>query len=254
MNSLALKAVDLHVSFGSTDVLCGVSIDVKRGSISALLGANGSGKSTFVRAVAGILPLKRGSVEIAGHPLTPQDGSVKLHLGALVDGFALFDDLSLWEQVLLVGRVYGLPAPILKQRSETIFRDLGLWKFRDQRVGETSFGTQKKCALTLALVHRPELIILDEPFEDLDRASLHSLIRILQAFAKEGSGILVVSHILEVVESLADDFWILAEGRIQAHWNSEDIRSGVPPLASKFREIVGEKPEPDVSWVESPRS
>jgi ABC-2 type transport system ATP-binding protein len=254
ISSLALKTVDLHVSLGSTEVLSGVSIELRRGSISALLGVNGSGKSTFVRSVAGILPPGRGSIEVAGHSITSQPDLAKRHLGVLLEGFALFDDLSLWEQVLLIERVYGLPARILRQRSETIFRDLGLWTFRDHRARETSFGTQKKCALALALIHQPELIILDEPFEGLDIASVHNLVGMLQALAKAGRGILVASHILEVVESLADDFWILAEGSIQAHWTSADIHSGRHPLAHRFAEIVGENPEPDLSWIDSPRS
>jgi len=95
ISSLALKTVDLHVAFGSTEVLTGVSVEVKCGSISALLGINGSGKSTFVRTVAGILPPGRGSIEIAGHSITNQPEPAKCHLGALVEGFALFDDLSL---------------------------------------------------------------------------------------------------------------------------------------------------------------
>jgi ABC-2 type transport system ATP-binding protein len=250
----ALKTVDLHVSYGAKDVLSGVSIEVRRGLISALLGANGSGKSTFVRAIAGILPPDCGSIEIDGHSLAKEPECAKRHLGALVDGFALFDDLSLWEQALLIEQVYGVPTSVLKQRSEAIFRDLGLWTFRNRRAREASFGTQKKCAIALALIHRPELIVLDEAFEDLDLPTAHNLIGILRAFARTGSGILVVSHLLEVIESFAGDFWILAEGRVQAHWSSADIRSSMQPLASRFAGIVGENPEPDLAWIESPRS
>jgi ABC-2 type transport system ATP-binding protein len=254
MNSLALKAVDVHVSFGSTRVLTGVSVEVKRGSFSALLGANGSGKSTFVRATAGLIPPERGSIEIAGYSLVRQVAVAKRRLGVLFDGLALFDDLSIWDHALLIGRVYNVPARVLKRRCEAIFRDLGLWTTRGQRVREASFGTQKKCAIALALLHRPDLIILDEPFEGLDPPSVHSLVRILKALAGVGSGILVVSHILEIVESIADDFWVLGQGRIEAHWNSAEVRSDAQPLLARFTKIVGENPEPDLSWIESPHS
>ncbi|HEX6124749.1 MAG TPA: ABC transporter ATP-binding protein, partial [Pyrinomonadaceae bacterium] len=164
----AIELLNLAKVFGSKRAVDDVNLIVEKGRIFALFGANGSGKSTIINMMTGLLKPTSGSVRILDTPVGHYNIELKRKIGVLPERLALFGSLSVWEHIRLVGETYGLEVGEATFRGEQLLRYLDLWEDRFTKIEQCSFGMKKKASLALALIHNPEVAFLDEPFEGVD--------------------------------------------------------------------------------------
>ena len=200
MNGLApaIEIRDLRKLYGSKAAVDGLSLSVPRGSFFGFLGPNGAGKSTTIRMLTGLIPPTSGSIELLGMPLPNQEIEIKKRIGLVPDESLLFDRLTGAEFLEFVGRMYGLARPVAQERAGEL---LGLFELADQRrklIAEYSKGMRKRVAMAASLIHRPELFLMDEPFEGVDAVGARLMKDILLDQVRQGATIFLTSHVLEV--------------------------------------------------------
>lgn len=237
----AVRIDGLTRRFGDFVAVDDISLDVPAGSFYGFLGPNGAGKSTTVRMLTGLLEPTAGDAFIQGHSIRTSPVEVKRLIGVVPDDLALFDRLSHWEHLTLVGRVTGLTREDTERRAEDLLKLLDLWEDRGKLVVDSSHGMKKKLALSLALIHAPRVLFLDEPFEGIDPIAGKAIRDLLARLAKSGVTIFLTSHILEIIERLADRVAIIARGKIALDTTLADIRAGGGSLEDAFVRAVGEE-------------
>jgi ABC-2 type transport system ATP-binding protein len=206
-----------YAQTGPTEVgLFGIDLELAGGEILALLGPNGAGKTTAVRILCGLLEPDRGRAEIGGFDLARDPLEARRQLGYVPDGAPLYAELDAWEHVDLVAGLHGLEPGLARQRAEAAFEGLELSAAADRPVGGYSRGMRQKLALALAILPRPRLLVLDEPLSGLDAPSTMIAKELLRRYAASGAAVLITSHLLDVVERLADRLVILRAGRVIA--------------------------------------
>lgn len=196
-------------------VLKDVNLSIEPG-ICALLGPNGAGKSTLLRLLSGLERPDAGSVQIRGLSFHDRAEEIRRCLGVVPEGLGLFESLTLLENLIAIGPIYGLTKRETEARATNLLNLLDLTHGRNTPARESSFGMRKKTALAMALLYRPSVLLLDEPFEGIDPASSVVIQTLLKQLSRDGITILLTSHILSIVEKIAGRVLILHEGRIEA--------------------------------------
>lgn len=200
--------------FGDKTAVAGIDLAVPQGSFFGFLGPNGAGKTTTLRIMTGLLAPSEGEVMIAGLSIQREPVAVKRLIGVVPDTLALFDRLSFWEHLTLVGQVYGLSRTETESRATELLQLLGLWDDRGVYAVDASHGMRKKLALAIALIHAPRILFLDEPFEGIDPIAGKVLRDLLRRLSSRGTTIFLTSHILEIIERLVDRLAIIVRGEI----------------------------------------
>jgi len=256
MSALALDNVVF--SYGGTNVLHGISFSVSRGEIVGLLGPNGAGKSTTIKIIAGILAAYSGSVTVAGLELPAQAIEVKRHIGYVPEAAGLYESLTGQEFLELIGRLHDVDEETLQNRIHQLLETFGLTSDRLGRIDSYSKGMRQKVLLASALLHNPELILLDEPLSGLDVNSAVLVKDLLAALAADGKSILYSSHVLDVVERVCDRVIIIHQGCLIANDSPEKLKesTGQATLEDVFRYLTkASNVEPGVARIiESLRS
>ena len=236
--SPAISVRELRKSYGLKPAVDGVDLEVPRGSFFGFLGPNGAGKSTTIRMLTGLIPADSGCIEILGFRLPEQELEIKRHIGLVPDESLLFDRLTGAEFLEFVGRMYGLPRPTAIERARGL---LDLFQLQADRkiIGEYSKGMRKRVAMAAALIHHPELFLMDEPFEGVDAVGARLMKDILIDQVRRGATIFLTSHVLEVVERLCDRVAIINHGRIVTNGALADLRAGGESLEDAFVRVVG---------------
>ena len=224
---LAIRATGIRRRFGPFDALDGVDFAVKRGTTVVMFGSNGAGKTTLLRVLAGLLRASAGSIEVLGVRL-PGDSALRRRVGVVAHESFLYRDLSAIENLRYYASLYGVRDA---ERPSALLADLGLDAVAQRPVHTYSRGMLQRLALARAILHRPELLLLDEPFAALDPTATVVLERIVCELQAEGVTILFSSHDLEGGIRLADRAIIMDRGRIL--WDSVDSR----PSLSVAREV-----------------
>src|SRR5437588_6452125 len=213
-SSPAIAVHDLRKVYGTKAAVDGLDLEVPRGCFFGFLGPNGAGKSTTIRMLTGLIPPTSGEIELLGLPMPQQAIEIKKRIGLVPDESLLFDRLTGAEFLEFVGRMYGLARPVAQERAGEL---LGLFELADQRrklIAEYSKGMRKRVAMAAALIHRPELFLMDEPFEGVDAVGARLMKDLLQEQVKHGGTIFLTSHVLQVVERLCDRVAIIHEGKL----------------------------------------
>src|ERR1022692_4523358 len=197
--SPAIVVRDLRKSYGLKAAVDGVDLEVPRGSFFGFLGPNGAGKSTTIRMLTGLIPSDGGTVEILGFRLPEQELEIKGRIGLVPDESLLFDRLTGAEFLEFVGRMYDLSRPVAVERARGL---MDLFQLQADRkiIGEYSKGMRKRVAMAASLIHRPELFLMDEPFEGVDAVGARVMKDILTDQVRRGATISLTPHVLEVVE------------------------------------------------------
>ncbi|WP_163867418.1 ABC transporter ATP-binding protein [Myxococcus eversor] len=195
-------------------VLDQVSLEARPGEVLGLLGANGAGKTTLFRVVAGLLKPRTGQVRVAGVDVATNPGEASRRLGFVPDEPLLYPRLSALENLNQFGVLWGVPAAQARPRAEALLRETGLWEERDAWVEGYSRGMRQKLSLCCALLHRPAVLVLDEPFNGLDLGASLWLRALLRARAEAGDCILLSHHQPEVLDALVDRLAVLRRGRV----------------------------------------
>ena len=207
---MTLELVDLHVAFGATVALDGLSFAVPPGQVFGFLGPNGSGKTTAMRVVFGIARADRGEVRWEGRAATAAD---RLSWGYMPEERGLYPSMRVLDQLVFLGRLHGLSTADAKARAGRWLDLLGLGERAGDQVDALSLGNQQRVQLAAALLHEPGLLVLDEPFSGLDPVGIDALAGVLRQRADDGATILFSSHQLDLVEHLCDAVAVVARGR-----------------------------------------
>lgn len=235
----AIAIRDLRKVYDGKSAVDGLNLMVPRGSFFGFLGPNGAGKSTTIRMLTGLIPPTSGSVELLGLPMPAEEMAIKQRIGLVPDESLLFDRLTGQEFLEFVGRMYSLEKSLAKQRAEEL---LGLFELSNERkklIAEYSKGMRKRVAMAASLIHKPELFLMDEPFEGVDAVGARLMKDILVDQVRHGATIFLTSHVLEVVERLCDRLAIINQGKIVAEGTLADLRAGSETLEDYFVRTVG---------------
>jgi ABC-2 type transport system ATP-binding protein len=240
---LAIEVENLRKVYGSKAAVDGLSLTVPCGSFFGFLGPNGAGKSTTIRMLTGLIPPTSGSIKLLGMPLPEQELEIKRHIGLVPDESLLFDRLTGAEFLEFVGRMYGLARPVARERSGELLTLFELSEQPRKLIAEYSKGMRKRVAMAASLIHRPQLFLMDEPFEGVDAVGARLMKDILLDQVRHGATIFLTSHVLEVVERLCDRVAIIHEGRIVREGAMQDLRTGSETLEDVFVRVVGRERE-----------
>ncbi|GAA2711403.1 MULTISPECIES: ABC transporter ATP-binding protein [Streptomyces] len=210
-----LQAEDLTVHYGGAPVVAGVSLQVEPGRCVALAGANGSGKSTVLRVLAGRQEADTGTVLLDGEPVRESDPRFRRDVAVSMDGGECFPDLTVAEHVRMVAAAHGLGRRAAEAAAD-VLDHLGLAAHHDAFPGTLSAGQRQALLLSAALVRPARLLMLDEPEQRLDARAKERLAAVLDAAKRAGTGIVLVSHERSLVEAVADHVVLLASGRCVA--------------------------------------
>jgi ABC-2 type transport system ATP-binding protein len=228
---------------------------VARGRFFGFLGPNGAGKSTTIKMLTGLLRPTAGEITIEGQGLGDDPLAVKRIIGVLPEELALYERLSGEEYLHFAGRMYGLPKPETRRRTEELLAFLSLADDRGKLVVDYSQGMRKKLALAAALIHSPRVLFLDEPLNGIDPISGRVVTDLLQRLAGKGVTLFFTSHVLDVVERLCDEVAIIDAGRLVAQGSLEEIRrqrevGQDASLEDVFLKLVAaDVTRQDLSWI-----
>ncbi|MEO7650148.1 MAG: ABC transporter ATP-binding protein [Bryobacteraceae bacterium] len=246
----AISVSSLRKVYGNKAAVDGLNLTVPRGCFFGFLGPNGAGKSTTIRMLTGLIPPTSGSIELLGLPLPGGALEIKRRIGLVPDESLLFDRLTGNEFLEFVGRMYGLQRDVARQRAHEL---LGLFQLEDsgrKLIAEYSKGMRKRVAMAASLIHRPELFLMDEPFEGVDAVGARLMKDILLDQVRQGATIFLTSHVLEVVERLCDRVAIINEGKIVTEGTLDELRAGSETLEDVFVRVVGaEKAFERLEWL-----
>ncbi|HUS18175.1 MAG TPA: ABC transporter ATP-binding protein [Terriglobales bacterium] len=262
MADIVVETRNLHREFGKLTAVDSLDLKVERGQFLGFLGPNGAGKSTTIKMLTGLLRPTSGTIQVLGMDLERQGVEVKQRIGVVPEGLALFERLTGTQLLNFVGRMYSLDRDTAAARSAELLEFMDLRTSADKLVADYSHGMKKKIALAAAVIHRPDILFLDEPFEGVDAIAAGTLKAMLQRFTARGGTIFLTSHVLEVVERLCSHIAIIQDGKLVTSGSIEELRAGVtlrdPECAGQaltleqiFLEVVGgEHQAPhELSWL-----
>ena len=235
----AIEIRGLKKVYGKKAAVDGLDLVVPAGSFFGFLGPNGAGKTTTIRMLTGLIPADSGSIRILGLGMPGAALEIKRRIGVVPDESILFDRLTGAEFLEFAGRMYGLAPPVAVQRSRALLTLFELNDVPRKLIAEYSKGMRKRLTMASALIHHPELFLLDEPFEGVDAVGARLMKEILLDQVSRGATVFLTSHVLEVVERLCDRVAIIHEGRIVVEGDVAALRSGDETLEDVFVRVVG---------------
>ncbi|MFD3819667.1 ABC transporter ATP-binding protein [Streptomyces rubiginosohelvolus] len=235
----AVRVQGLWKRFGEQVAVAGIDLELPAGKFIGLVGPNGAGKTTTLSMVTGLLRPDMGKIEVAGHDVWTDPVEVKSRIGVLPEGLRLFERLSGRELLAYNGRLRGLPGDEVDKRATQLLDVLDLAGSQHKLVVDYSTGMRKKIGLAAALLHNPEVLFLDEPFEGVDPVSAQTIRGVLERYTRSGATVVFSSHVMELVESLCDWVAVMAAGRIKAQGTLAEVRGDAPSLQNAFLELVG---------------
>src|ERR1044071_178806 len=225
--SPAVETFQLVKQFGGFVAVDHINLHVNRGSFFGFLGPNGAGKSTTIKMLTGLLAPTSGRLSVLGLDITTQAMEVKRRIGVVPEDLNLFERLTGAEMLSFTGRMYGIGREERAARSRELLELMELDAEPRRLVVEYSHGMKKKLALACALIHRPEMLFLDEPFEGVDAVASRTLKDLLSPLTARGLTVFLTSHVLEIVERLCTDIAIISGGRLVAAGPLEELRRGI---------------------------
>ena len=247
----AVEISDLSKTYSSGhQAVDGLSLRVPVGSIFGFVGLNGAGKTTTIRIIAGLCDRDSGSIRIFGEELQDRDDSYKRHIGFVLDEPLYFDWMSAPEYLHFVGTMYGLSEPDVESRTAELLEFFDLEEKADEPIASFSTGMKKKVSLASAIIHKPQLVILDEPLEGIDARASNAIKESLTLMASKGTTIFITSHVLDTVERLCTDVSIIHQGKTLLNCKTNEIRTLVrgalkeeryQSLEELFVDVVAEK-------------
>jgi ABC-2 type transport system ATP-binding protein len=249
-NSPAIQIQTLRKVYGQTIALDSLTLTVPRSCFFAFLGPNGAGKTTTIRILTGLVQPTCGSVTLLGLSMPDKALEIKKRIGVVPDESWLFDRLTGLEFLEFVGRMYGLSRSMARQRAGELLELFALDGATDKLIADYSKGMRKRLSMGAALIHRPELFLLDAPFEGVDAMGARLMKGILQDQVKRGATVFLTSHVLEVVERLCDRVAIIHQGRLVAEGGMADLRTGGDTLEDVFVRLFGTGVDPErIDWL-----
>ena len=224
---MAIETFDLVRRFQDFIAVDNLNLTVRRGSFLGFLGPNGAGKSTTIKMLTGLLAATSGKIRVLGRDLAEKPLEVKQRIGVVPEDLNLFERLTGAEMLAFTGRMYGLEKAEIGRRSLELLDLMDLRNEPRKLIVEYSHGMKKKLSLACALIHRPEILFLDEPFEGIDAIASRTLKDLLSRLTARGLTVFLTSHVLEIVERLCSDIAIISQGKLLAAGSLDELRKGI---------------------------
>ncbi len=238
-----LRLEGLVKRYGNFTAVGGIDLSVLRGQIFGFLGPNGAGKTTTIRMVAGILKPTEGRIVVAGNDVEEAPLEAKARVGYIPDRPYLYEKLSGGEFLRFVAGLWGKNGDATEARADRLLELFQLTQWKDELIESYSHGMRQKLLISSALVHQPDLIVVDEPMVGLDPRSARLLKDLLREFVGQGGAVLLSTHTLEVAEALCDEIAIVQDGKIIARGTMDELRSqsdaGEADLEEIFLKVTG---------------
>jgi len=222
-----IHASDLTKVFGKSTAVDHISFDVREGEIFGFLGPNGAGKTTTTRMLTGVIPPDAGTATILGHDIRSEPVLAKQGFGVVPETSNAYTDLTAWQNLMLMGELYGLLRTRAEQRSSDLLSMVGLLERKDQKVQAYSKGMKQRLILAMALIHEPALLFLDEPTSGLDVQSTQMILSLLRDLNKEGTTIFLTTHNMEEANRLCHRVGIIRAGKIVAIDAPEKLKTAI---------------------------
>lgn len=215
MSETMISANNLTRMFGDFTAVDKITFDVKRGEIFGFLGANGAGKTTAMRMLTGLLTPTDGAASVAGFDVYDETESIKKNIGYMSQKFSLYEDLTVKENIRLYGGIYGLGDRQIREKSEMLLEMLDMSAMGDKRILSLPLGWKQKLAFSVALIHEPKIVFLDEPTGGVDPVTRRQFWEQIYKVADEGTTAFVTTHYMDEAE-YCDRISIMVDGRIEA--------------------------------------
>jgi len=215
MQEKVIEVQHLTKKFGEFTAVDHISFDVFKGEIFGFLGANGAGKTTAMRILCGLLESSSGSAKVAGYDLKYQSELVKQHIGYMSQKFSLYEDLTVQENIMFFGGLYGIPRMELKEKSSYLVAQLGLGNITNELVGSLPLGWKQKLAFSVAIQHQPKIVFLDEPTGGVDPITRRQFWDMIYEASSKGLTVFVTTHYMDEAE-YCHRVSIMVDGRIEA--------------------------------------
>jgi ABC-2 type transport system ATP-binding protein len=241
----AVETFELVRRFGDFAAVDNLNLTVRRGSFFGFLGPNGAGKSTTIKMLTGLLGPTSGKIRVLGRDLSEEPLEVKGRIGVVPEDLNLFERLTGAEMLAFTGKMYGLQKEDITVRAPELLDLMELRNEPRKLIVEYSHGMKKKLSLACALIHRPEILFLDEPFEGIDAIASRTLKDLLSRLTARGLTVFLTSHVLEIVERLCSDIAIISQGKLLAAGPLAELRKGIQLEGnSQHTGLMGQQADP----------
>ncbi len=210
-----IEVKGLTKMFGDFTAVSAITFDVKKGEIFGFLGANGAGKTTAMKMLIGISKPTAGEAKVAGFDVASQAEDIKKNIGYMSQKFALYDDLTVRENITFFGGIYGLTRARIKEKTSELVQELGLQDLTDKLVGSLPLGWKQKISFSVSLLHEPKIVFLDEPTGGVDPITRRQFWEMIYKSASKGTTIFVTTHYMDEAE-YCDRVSIMVNGKIEA--------------------------------------
>lgn len=241
-----IQIKDLKKTFGDIDAVDGITLNIPRGKIFGILGPNGAGKSTLIRMLCGVLRPTSGKGTVFGYDIVKDAETIKLHIGYMSQKFSLYEDLTVYENLKFYTEIYNVGKKHVEERIDQIINMAGLSGRKNQITGTLSGGWKQRLALGCTLIHKPDLLILDEPTAGVDPVSRRVFWEIIYRLSRQGISVLVTTHYMDEAAS-CDEVAFVFRGHIIGQGAPQEIidEMGVKSLEDVFikyeEEVTGNK-------------
>lgn len=241
-----LEVKGLKKSFGENQVVNGITFDIGVREIIGFLGPNGAGKSTTINMISTILNIDEGSVLFKNKDVKENEEEFKKELGLVPQEIAFFSDLSTYDNVKFFGSLYGLKGSKLKENVKESLEHVGLWDKRKDYPDSFSGGMKRRLNIACSIVHRPKLLIMDEPTVGIDPQSRNNILELTKKLRDEGNTIIYVSHYMEEVEVICSRLIIIDNGKIIEQGDKDELKkkykeSGLNSIEEIFLHLTGKE-------------
>ncbi|HRV55503.1 MAG: ABC transporter ATP-binding protein [Mangrovimonas sp.] len=223
-HNYVIQARKLTKMFGDFTAVNAISFDVKKGEIFGFLGANGAGKTTAMKLLIGISKPTSGEASVAGFDVFNDREKIKKNIGYMSQKFALYDDLTVKENIIFFGGIYGLSRADIKEKSKKLIEELDLAHIADELVGSLPLGWKQKISFSVALLHNPKIVFLDEPTGGVDPITRRQFWELIYKAAHQGTTIFVTTHYMDEAE-YCDRVSIMVNGKIEALDTPKNLKS-----------------------------
>ncbi len=244
----AIEVRGLTKAFREVVAVAGISFEVKRGEVFSLLGPNGAGKSTAISIISGLLAPDSGDALVMGHSIIKESMAARRNLGVVPQEIALYNDMSARENLVFWGRMYGLSGSELGKRVDEMLAAVGLVERQKGRVGTYSGGMKRRVNIAAALLHRPQVVIMDEPTVGIDPQSRRHILDHVKELNRQGMSVLYTTHYMEEAEELSNRIAIMDKGKVIASGTRDELVRMVGEQARIDLAVSGEPDKAAKAW------